>query len=76
MPADLALHYLIFFTLRNEGLSISNQPDLFLTDWHCQYFHSVFGHHNKTCIQKLGIIGSLVDYFNAFSDMTSDFNNV
>ena len=31
-----------------EDESISNQPDLFLTDRFSQDFHSVFGHHNKT----------------------------
>ena len=31
-----------------EGESISNQPDLFLTNRHSQDFRSVFGHHIKT----------------------------
>ena len=41
-----------------EGDSISNQPDLFLNDRHSQDFHSVFGHHIKTCVQHLSIISS------------------
>ena len=44
-----------------EGESISIQPDLFLTDRHSQDFQSVFGNHNKTYVQNLGVIGSLVD---------------
>ena len=48
-------------TLSYEGDSISNRPDLFLPDWHSQDFHSVFGHHIKTYVQNLSIIGSLVD---------------
>ena len=31
--------------LTYEGDSISNWPDIFLTDRHSQDFHSVFGHH-------------------------------
>ena len=49
-----------------EGQSISNQPDLFLTDRHSQDYHSVFGHHNKTYVQNLSIIGSFVDNLNIF----------
>ena len=44
-----------------EGESISNQPDIFLTDPHSQEFNSVSGHHNQTYVHNLSIIGSLVD---------------
>ena len=43
-----------------EGESLSNQLDLFLTDQHSQDLHNVFDHHNKTHVQYLSIIGSLV----------------
>ena len=44
-----------------EGVSISNQPDIFLTGRHSQDFHRMFRHHIKTYVQSLSIIGSLVD---------------
>ena len=44
-----------------KGESISNQPDLFLTDPQSQDFHSVLGHRNKTYVQNLSIISLLVD---------------
>ena len=49
-----------------EGESISNQPDMCLTDRHSQDFHSVFGHHNKTCVQNLSITDSLVIIYRIF----------
>ena len=39
-----------------EGVSISHQPDLFLTDRYSQDLHSLFGNHIKTVLQSLGII--------------------
>ena len=44
-----------------EGVSISYQPDLFLTDRYSQVFHSLFGHRIKTLLQCLSIVGWLVD---------------
>ena len=38
---DIKRRDLVFY----EDDSISNWPDLFLTDRHSQDFHSVFGHH-------------------------------
>ena len=40
--------------------SISNWPDLFLTDRHNQDFNSAFGHHIQIYVQNLNIIGLLV----------------
>ena len=47
--------------VKYEGDSASNRPDLFLIDRHSHDFHSLFGHHIKTYVQNLSIIGSLVD---------------
>ena len=60
---NLFLRFVIQFDLYShacEGDSISNQPDLFLTDQYSQDLHSVFCHHFKTYVQNLNIIGSLV----------------
>ena len=46
---------------KHECVSISNQPDLFLTDQYSQDFHSLFGHHIKTLLQRLSIMCWLDD---------------
>ena len=42
-----------------EGDSISNQPDLFLTDGHSQDFHSEFDHHLSTIGSLFGNLSRL-----------------
>ena len=49
--------------LKYEGVSISYQHDLFLTDRFSQDFHSLFGHHIKTLWQSLSIMCWLVYNF-------------
>ena len=44
-----------------KGVSISYQPDLFLSDLYSQDFHCLFGHHIKTLLQSLSIMCWLVD---------------
>ena len=57
-----------------HGVSISYQPDLFLTDRYSQDFHSLFGHHIKTFLQSLSIMCWLVDFI-VTSSMVSEPNN-
>ena len=42
----------IYNTTIYESEPIGDQPDLFLTNWHSQDSHSVFGDHNKTYLQN------------------------
>ena len=55
---------------QNEGVSISNQPDHFLTDLHNQDLHSLFGHQNKTYVHNLSNIGLLVDNVSHFQALS------